>query len=158
MLRRNSQWRQPLRRPSTMSTKSRNAGFTLIELMIAMAIIAILAAVALPSYTNYVRRGKIPDATSALMAKRVKIEQFYQDNRTYAGAPVLSADSTTSKYFDFAGTGDASTYTLTATGKASMAGFAFTIDQANTRASTVTGVSGWSGNGSCWITRQGGQC
>jgi type IV pilus assembly protein PilE len=130
----------------------------LIELMITVVVVAILAAVALPSYTNYVRRGKIPDATSNLSAKRVKIEQFFQDNRTYVGAPVLGNDPDSSKYFDFAGVATASTYTLTATGKNSMAGFTYTVDQANSKASTVTGVSGWSGNASCWVTRQGGQC
>lgn len=141
-----------------MTTKSRQDGFTLIELMIAMVVVAVLAAVALPSYTNYVMRGKIPEATANLSAKRVKMEQFFQDNRTYVGAPVLANDTSSSKYFDFAGTATATTYTLTATGKSSMTGFAYTVDQANTKATTVSGVSGWSGNGSCWVTKQGGQC
>jgi type IV pilus assembly protein PilE len=141
-----------------MSTKSRQTGFTLIELMITVAVVAILAAVALPSYGNYVRRGKIPDAMSVLMAKRVKLEQFFQDNRTYVGSTTLDADTSTSKYFDFAGTATATSYTLTATGKSTMAGFTYTLDQANTKTSTVTGVSGWTGNASCWVIRQGGQC
>ncbi|MDB5957357.1 type IV pilin protein [Ramlibacter sp.] len=142
-----------------MPRNSRQAGFTLIELMIAMAVMAILTAVALPSYTNYVRRGKIPEATSNLMARRVKIEQFYQDNLKYTGAPGLTPpDTTSSKFFDFAGTATDTTYTLTATGKNSMAGFVYTIDQANNKGTTVTGVRGWSSNGSCWVTNQGGQC
>src|SRR2546425_8114960 len=61
----------------------RPTGFTLIELMVAVAIVAILAAVALPNYTDYVRRGKIQEATSALLAMRVKTEQYFQDNRQY---------------------------------------------------------------------------
>ncbi|MDE2607451.1 MAG: prepilin-type N-terminal cleavage/methylation domain-containing protein [Burkholderiales bacterium] len=141
-----------------MPKKPGQAGFTLIELLIAMVVVAILGAIALPAYNNYILRGKVPEATSNLAAKRVKIEQFFQDNRTYVGAPVLANDSSTSQYFDFSGTATASTYTLTATGKASMTGFTYTVDQSNARASTVTGVSGWTGNASCWVTKQGGQC
>jgi len=141
-----------------MTTKPRQDGFTLIELMIAMVVMAILVSVALPSYNNYARRGKIPEATSNLSAKRVKMEQWFQDNRTYVGAPVLANDSSASQNFDFAGVATATTYTLTATGKNAMSGFSYTVDQANTKASTVTGVSGWSGSASCWVTKQGGQC
>ncbi len=141
-----------------MKVKAKSSGFTLIEVMVAMAIVAILAAVALPSYRNYTLRGKIPEATSNLGAKRVKMEQFFQDNRTYAGATAAALDQSSSQYFDFSGVTSTSTYTLTAVGKNSMAGFQFSVDQTAAKASTVTGVSGWSGNPSCWITKQGGQC
>ena len=67
---------------------NRPRGFTLIELMIAVAIIAILAAIAIPSYSDYVRRSRITEAMSALSGMRVKMEQYFQDNRTYAGACV----------------------------------------------------------------------
>ncbi len=136
----------------------KSSGFTLIELMITIAIIGILAAVAVPAYTSYLLRGRIPEATATLSTKRVQMEQFFQDNRTYAGAPGTVADGSSSQFFDFTGVGDTTTYTLTATGKGPMAGFVYTINQANQRASTVTGVSGWSGNASCWVTRSGGQC
>jgi len=141
-----------------MPKKPGQAGFTLIELLIAMVVVAILGAIALPAYNNYILRGKVPEATSNLAAKRVKIEQFFQDNRTYVGAPVLTLDQGTSQYFDFSGVATATSYTLTAAGKASMTGFTYTVDQSNARASTVTGVSGWTGNTSCWVTKQGGQC
>jgi len=59
-------------------------GVTLIELMIVVVIIALLTKFLLPMYTNYVIRGKIPDATSNLANKRTQMEQWYQDNRFYS--------------------------------------------------------------------------
>src|ERR1700676_1856845 len=64
----------------------RARGFTLLEVMIVVAIVAVLAAIALPNYSDYVKRGKIIDATSKLSDARVHLEQWFQDNRTYAGA------------------------------------------------------------------------
>lgn len=132
-------------------------GFTIIELMIAVAIVAILAAVALPAYNDYITRGKIQEATSALSAMRVKIEQYYQDQRSYVGAcqPGTVAPLPTGlKYFTVTCTiPDASHYTVTATG----AGFTFTIDEANNRVTTAV-PTGWTTNASCWVSRKGGIC
>jgi type IV pilus assembly protein PilE len=142
----------------------KQSGFTLIELMIALVVVAILTAIALPAYNSYVTRGKIPDATSGLAAKRVKMEQFFQDNRTYVGAPAGDLDQNTSKYFDFTAvpsgtdTRTTNTYTLYAIGKNSMTGFQYSVDQSNSKSSTVTGIANWTGNSSCWVIRTGGQC
>lgn len=139
-------------------------GFTLIEVMIVVAIVAILSAVALPSYNDYVTRGRIPDATSELAARRVQMEQFFQDNRTYAGAPACpDAADTAGRFFNFScvATATATTYTLQAVGKGPMTGFTFTINQAGTQASTVSAAlaaQGWASNAACWISRKGGQC
>ena len=133
-------------------------GFSLIEVMITVAIVAILAAVAVPSYTDYVTRGKIPDATAGLATKRVQAEQFFQDNRTYVAAPACASDTTSSKYFTFLGACTATAFTITATGKSSMAGFAYTINETDTKTSTIT-KTGWTGSStSCWITAKGGTC
>jgi type IV pilus assembly protein PilE len=62
-----------------------NSGFTLIELMITVTIVAILAAIAYPSYRSYVLRGQIVNATNGLTAMAANMERYYQDNRTYSG-------------------------------------------------------------------------
>lgn len=133
-------------------------GFSLVEIMIVVAIVSILAAVALPAYTDYVVRGKIPDATSTLAAKRVQLEQFFQDNRTYLAAPACTADTAASQYFDFScAVQTATTYTLQAVGKASMTGFTYTIDQNNAKATSAVST-GWTTNTTCWVTKKGGAC
>src|SRR5262245_30004985 len=61
----------------------RSAGFTMIELLIAMVMIAILTSIAIPSYRSYVRRAQLSDAFTTLSDLRVKMEQWYQDNKFY---------------------------------------------------------------------------
>lgn len=135
-----------------------------MELMIVVAIVGILAAVAYPFYGDYVTRSKISEATSALSDGRVKMEQFFQDNRTYTGGPAPSATT----YFTYSvqkTSSDASAatnteYAIKATGTGSMAGFTYTIDQNNARATTAA-PSGWAAATmptTCWITRKKGIC
>lgn len=136
------------------------AGFTLIELMIVIVIIGILATIALPAYQDYVTRSRIAEATSALAAKRASVEQFYDNNRTYIGAPACVADSATSKSFTFSCTvATATAYTIEALGTGPMTGFSFTIDQANTRVTSAVPAN-WAlpNPNTCWITRKGGVC
>ncbi len=138
-------------------------GFTLIELMMVLVVVAILTAIALPSYTSYVTRGKVPDATANLAAKRVQLEQWFQDNRTYVGATACNADTTSSKNFDFSCTVQTATaFTLQAAGKGSMAGFTYTVDQSNAKASAFASPapSGWvaATPNNCWVTNKGGVC
>jgi type IV pilus assembly protein PilE len=136
----------------------RQYGFTLIELLVTVSIVGILAAVALPSYQDYVIRGKIPDATSNLALLRVQMEQYYQDNRTFVDGPCAAA---VSQYFTFSCSGTPSTtaYTLQAVGKGSMTGFTFTINQSNAK-TTAAVPTGWSqpSPNNCWVTKKGGIC
>lgn len=137
-------------------------GFTLVELMIVVAIIAILSAVAIPAYSAYIVRGKLTEAHTELSAMRVRMEQFFQDNRTYAGACTAGtvAPLPTGKYFTYTcPTLSAVAFTITATGIATQGtgSFVFTVDQNNAKA--TTGVpTGWAKNDTCWITKKGGVC
>lgn len=142
----------------------RTRGFTLIEAMITVAIVAILAAVALPSYRDYVLRGRLVDGTNALSATRARMEQFYQDNRTYVGGPC--ATSQTVKEFTIvcdatapAAAPTATTYTIRATGSGSTNGFAFSINQDATQ-QTTSWPSQWgtAPGGNCWAVRKGDTC
>jgi len=144
---------------------SRQTGVTLIELMVTVAIIAIIASVAIPAYGDYVKRGRLPQATNALSSMRAKLEQYFQDNRTYIGACVAGTNAALPAADDFTYTCPtltATTYIVQATGKGPMAGFAFTIDESNNK-KTIALPSGW-GTASeaapvtCWVSKKGGAC
>ncbi len=95
------------------------------------------------------------------------MEQFFQDNRTYVGADAAnmpcnaSVINASAKHFTFTCSNlGAGTYTLSADGVAAqgMSGFTYTVDQANVRSTTITGVSGWTGSTTCWVRAKGGVC
>ena len=148
-------------------------GFTLIEVMITVAIVAILAAVALPAYGDYIRRGQLPEAFAGMADLRVKMEQFYQDNRNYgaancaadaggasptwaAGTPTLTYSGAQFFRFTCAVTNAGQGYTITATGNAGRAvGHAYTINQANQRATTQ--FKGNAVTSACWMSK-GDEC
>ena len=141
---------------------SHAGGFTLVELMVVVAIIGILTTIALPAYTEFVQRGKAAEATSTLADLRVKMEQYYQDNRTYVGADLLvpgpcSPPPANVKYFAYAcnNLGD-TTYNIVANGVAAqkMGSFDFTINQANVKSSTFNGHTG----ATCWLNSKNGSC
>lgn len=62
----------------------RDAGFTLIELMIVVAVVAILAAIAYPSYTSHLRKSHRAAAQAYLMDMAQRQQQYFTDNRSYA--------------------------------------------------------------------------
>lgn len=138
-------------------------GFTLIEAMITMAIIAIVASIAVPAYSSYVISGKLTDAFNQMSGLALSLEQYYQDNRTYVGACGATGNAqlpTATTYFTFScPTLTATGYVVQATGNtgSSTSGFAFTLDQAGGR-STPSAPSGWNTSTTCWVNSRSGGC
>ncbi|MEX0605216.1 MAG: type IV pilin protein [Marinobacter sp.] len=79
---------------SIQVNKNRQRGFTLIELMIVVAIIGIIAVIAIPSYTRYVENARATDAQGALTSFASAMERFYTQNGSYIGADGGTADVT----------------------------------------------------------------
>lgn len=143
-----------LRSPDSSLTRwgaagTTSPGFTLVELLVAIAIVGILASIAVPSYQEHLRRGAMMDMTASLGTGRVAIEQFYLDNRTYVGGPCPAATRRFNVACEFA----AGSYTVTATGTGLMDRFVLTLDE--TGAQTTAGP--W-GKADCWLDRKGDTC
>ena len=99
-------------------------GFTLLEMMVVVAIVATLATIALPSYSAYVKRSRILDAVNRLSDARLRLEDYFLDERAYVDASgrcgVLPASSVTDS-FAVQCEATATTFTVTATGIAARA-------------------------------------
>jgi type IV pilus assembly protein PilE len=141
--------------------KAVNKGFTLIEIMVAVGIIGILAAIAYPSYADYVIRGRIPEGLTALSDARVQMERFFLDNRRYRNNMECSnlVGTLQGKHFSLS-CDDISetTYTITATGNVGkMDGFEYTINERNER-NTNSVKTGWTLTVDCWVLKRDGSC
>ncbi|MCW5624828.1 MAG: prepilin-type N-terminal cleavage/methylation domain-containing protein [Burkholderiales bacterium] len=156
------------------SSRQRQAGVTLIELLIVAVMAGILAAVAIPAYRDYAIRGQLTDAQSVLGATRARLEQYYQDNRSYpaacggtaGGLPTFAmpGDST---YFTYAcsqnGGTAGQTFNVDAAGRTgtSTAGFTLRINEQGNRSTVaVPTANGWSlpTNNDCWVIKKPNRC
>jgi type IV pilus assembly protein PilE len=148
-----------------------SSGFTLIEVMVTVAIVAILAAIALPSYNDYVTRSRLTEGASALSDLRVRMEQFYQDHRAYGTGTSCGLDGASNQIIVFplpglsyftvscALTNTAQAYEIRAEGTGPLAGFVYLINQSNQR-STGGVPQGWTtpNPNTCWVSRRSGSC
>ncbi|MGE5386019.1 MAG: type IV pilin protein [Betaproteobacteria bacterium] len=151
-----------------MHKRLQQQGFTLIELMIVIAIISILAAIAVPQYSEYIRKSALQEAFSTMSDFRIKLEQFYQDNRAYgtAGQAIPCGHDGTANRINFAIPNSKFTYTcvlgtganpdqafvITATGSVSPAtGHTYTLDNNNAKSTTNFKGSAVTGK-ACWLT------
>jgi type IV pilus assembly protein PilE len=140
-------------------------GFTLIEIMIVVAILAVLAAIAVPNYTSYVQRSKIAEATSGLSELRLRAEKYFADNRTYQTVPASGSKAgfnqsmTQAKYFNYGcEAASASAFVCTAAGIGDLAGARYTINESNVRGSNFSSMPGWNNSATCWVTKKGMSC
>jgi type IV pilus assembly protein PilE len=140
-------------------------GFTLIELMITVAIVGILIALAYPRYTDYVIRGALADGPNGLAAMRANMERHFQDNRTYATVGTFTtpcsagdtASRTVGKFvISCVGTPNDSEFTIQAAGSGQVNGFTYTINQAGTQ--TTVGPWWTDKCNSKWLMKKGDTC
>lgn len=124
-------------------------GFTLIEMMIVVALIAVLAAIAMPSYQNSIRKARRTDARGALTIVAQLLERYNTQSNTYlgatlgAGAGALYAAASENNYYSLALSNlTTTTFTITATpigGQTADSCGPYTLTEAAVRAPTMAG-------------------
>ena len=128
-------------------------GFTLIEVMVTVAILGIIASIAMPSYTAYVQRGRVPAALDTLNSMYTRMEQRFQDTNSYANGAdcgvVLPSVANFTVSCTVANAGRE--FTATANGSGNMAGYTFTINHLGVRRTTAHPKGAPVGN--CWSTK-----
>ena len=120
--------------------KQKQRGFTLIELMITVAIVGILASIAYPSYQDSVMKSRRADAKGALLGLANTMERNFTTTNSYVGVTPTNTD-----YYTITITATASSYTLSAAPVGAQVN-----DSCGTLTLTQTGVKAVTGTGACW--------
>jgi len=139
-----------------MKSRQSARGFTLIELVIAMAIVAIISTIAYASYSSQVQKSRRSDALTSVGALSSSLERCYAQAYTYVGCGNVAAGVTASQngYYSIATVLAASAYTLTATPVGGQAGdttcAAFILSNTG---QTATNAGGADETTACWGNR-----
>jgi len=121
-------------------------GFTLIELMIVVAIIGILAAVAIPAYQDYIVRSKMTEVAATLSACKVSVAEYAATKNAFPANVDTAGCSTTATTYVSSLTVATGVMTATTTTQVTSASCALTLSPLGPDATSITG---WSGTTSC---------
>jgi type IV pilus assembly protein PilE len=134
-----------------MKTKS-SSGFTLIELMIVVAIMAVLVAIGIPSYSSYVLKGKLTEGQTLLSDLQLREEQYYADNRAYADG---MTPRTAGKYFtNTSCVTSSANQSYICTARMTSPSYSYTVNDGGAKTTTKPDNS----TASCWLTSDSGTC
>jgi len=134
-------------------SRSKIKGYTLVELVIALMIIALIVSIALPSYQESVRKARRSQAQSQLQGFANTAQRFFTEQGTYANAPVPAGSDTVFKHYTFTFTSgpSATGYTIQAAPKSAQASDkcgTMTLDQTGVRTYSGTAADCWGGSAS----------
>lgn len=135
---------------------SSRSGFSLIELMIALAVIGVLLAIALPNYNDYLLKGKLAEAMTVLSDLQVREEAYYTDNRAYSAMTPRTGQT---QYFDTTScvtttVGGVAAQGYLCTAASTALGYSYTVNEAGTKSTIKPDLS----TAACWLKAANGSC